>query len=91
MHDKNSLLNETKEIFDNEKELSLNALIIAYLSIFIVLALFLPKIYIASNIYFESIQTNKLKKQMEILEDENKYLFRKLEYQKFIDSLINKD
>ena len=86
MHFKDHLLNETKEIFDNEKELSINALIIAYLSIFIVLALFLPKIYIASNIYFESIQINKLKKQTEILEDENKYLSRKLEYQKFIDT-----
>jgi len=88
MHFKDHLLNETKEIFDNEKELSINALIIAYLSIFIVLALFLPKIYIASNIYFESIQINKLKKQTEILEDENKYLSRKLEYQKFIDTFI---
>ena len=85
MHPKDRLLNETKEIFD--KELSFNALIIAYLSIFIVLALFLPKIYIASNIYFESIRINKLKKQMEILEDEHKYLSRKLEYQKFIDTL----
>jgi len=84
--EKDELLNETKEIYKGERELVLKDLIITYLVIFIVLALFFPKIYIASNIYFESVKINALRKKIDILQEENKLISQKLEYQKFIEN-----
>ena len=66
-------------------ELDKTILIVTLLTMVIVLALIFPKIYIASNIYYESVEVDKLKKQYDILLEENKRLSQQIEQKKFIN------
>ncbi|MCK5109896.1 MAG: hypothetical protein KAQ94_00120 [Arcobacteraceae bacterium] len=59
---------------------------------FVVLALFMPKIFLRNNIYYLSKDINKLHSQHISLKEENKFLAQQLEKMKYknqiMDSLI---
>jgi len=71
---------------------STNSLIMVLSVLFICLALFFPKIYLANNIYYVSKDINKLYAHYISLKEENKFLAQQLEDMKFEnqieDSLI---
>ena len=71
---------------------SKKAIFIVFISLFIVLALFMPKIYLKNNIYYVSKDINKLYFQYVSLKEENKFLHQQHEDALFknqiTDSLI---
>lgn len=89
MSEKLELLDNISLSYEESKNLDRRFLVITLLFMIIALVLIFPKIYIASNIYFESIKINKLKKELKILVDENKHLNQKIEHKKFKDASEN--
>lgn len=85
MEEKSELLEEVAPVYEEGGELDANLLIITILTMVIVLSLIFPKIYIASNIYYESVEIDRLKKQYSILLEENRRLTQRLEQKKFIN------
>jgi cell division protein FtsL len=71
---------------------STKALIIVFGILFLVLILFMPKIYLQNNIYYVSKDINKLNNQYISLKEENKFLKQQHEDALFknqiMDSLI---
>ncbi len=69
-----------------------NSLIIIFLTIFLILTIFMPKIFLRNNIYYLSKDINKLHAQHISLKEENKFLEQQLEKMKYknqiMDSLI---
>ena len=69
-----------------------SSLVIIFLTMFVVLALFMPKIFLRNNIYYLSKDINKLHSQHISLKEENKFLEQQLEKMKYknqiMDSLI---
>jgi len=69
-----------------------SSLVIIFLTMFILLALFMPKIFLRNNIYYTSKDINKLHSQYVSLKEENKFLDQQLEKMKYknqiMDSLI---
>ncbi|MCV6606768.1 MAG: hypothetical protein OIF32_01025 [Campylobacterales bacterium] len=63
--------------------LSLSNLITVFLIIGIILGFVTPKIYIASNIYYKSLEIEREKSKLLILEDEKRELELELEMYKF--------
>ncbi len=68
---------------------------IILLIMFIILILFIPKIFLRNNIYYISKDINKLHNQHISLKEENKFLAQQLEKMKYknqiTDSLILKN
>lgn len=85
MPEKAELLDELSSSYQEIEELDVNFLVVTILSMVIVLMLIFPKIYISSNIYYESIKIGKLKKELKTLTDENKNLVQKIEHKRFMD------
>ena len=85
MEEKSELLDEVVSAYEEGGELDVTILVITLLTMVIVLSLIFPKIYIASNIYYESVEIDSLKKQYNILLEENKRLTQQLEQKKFIN------
>ena len=69
-----------------------SSLIIILVTMFIILALFVPKIFLRNNIYYISKDINKLHNHHISLKEENKFLAQQLETMKYknqiTDSLI---
>jgi hypothetical protein len=85
MEEKAELLDEITATYQEGGELDGSILVVTLLSMVIVLGLIFPKIYIASNIYYESVEIDRLKKQYTILLEQNKILEQKIEYKKFMN------
>ena len=72
-----------------------SSLLIILLVMFIILILFIPKIFLRNNIYYISKDINKLHNQHISLKEENKFLAQQLEKMKYknqiTDSLILKN
>ncbi len=66
-----------------------NSLIIVFTTLFIVLFLFFPKIYLRNNIYYVSKDINKLYAHYISLKEENKFLSQQLEDAKFKNLVYN--
>ena len=66
-----------------------NTLIIIFLTMFLVLALFMPKIYLRNNIYYISKDINKLHSQNISLKEENKFLDQQLEKMKYKNQIMD--
>jgi len=81
MEEKEELLSYVKESEDGE--LSVKTLLIMLLFVFVSLVLFVPKIYLRSEIYYLSREIDNLRIQKESLSAENEELLRKLEDTKF--------
>lgn len=79
--------NEKETLVDNleydGKGIDLGAIFIAYVIFFLIIFVFIPKIYLANNIYYISKDINYLQSQKEALRDENAELKQKLESMKF--------
>lgn len=78
MHEKDELY------IDQEVEpISLQSFLVVLVAIFVCLLLIMPKIYIANNIYYKSVEIRKNKNTLLILEDEHEVLRQKLQSVKF--------
>ncbi|MDO7253441.1 hypothetical protein [Helicobacter cappadocius] len=83
--------NEKEELFfdDEKKGLNINALFWAYVILAFSLVIVLPKIYLASNIYYISRDISKLQTQENLLKEENNRLERELEDVRFKYLMMN--
>lgn len=82
---------EKEELFfdDPKKGLDINALFWAYVILIFSLVIVLPKIYLASNIYYVSRDISKLQTQENLLKEENNRLERDLEDVRFKYLMMN--
>ena len=83
MAEKVELIDDVSSVHFNSTKLSLEFLSKVVLSMLIALMLAFPLIYIASNIFFESVEVGRLKKEYKILINENHILTSKLAVKKF--------
>ncbi|QDF29186.1 hypothetical protein [Halarcobacter anaerophilus] len=60
-----------------------NSLFIVFVTLFVALVLYFPKIYLINNIYYVSKDINKLYAHYTSLKEENKFLAQQLEDMKF--------
>jgi cell division protein FtsL len=70
---------ESSKLVDKEINLSVKTLLLVYLSMFLVFALLLPKIYIGNQIYYLSKEINTLYHKYTALEEERDHLQKQLE------------
>jgi cell division protein FtsB len=78
-------LSKKKKAFLNPK----STLLIIFGTMFVVLALFMPKIYLRNNIYYISKDINKLHAQNISLKEENKFLDQQLEKMKYKNQIMD--
>ncbi|PAF41078.1 hypothetical protein [Helicobacter sp. 11S03491-1] len=76
---------------DSNKGLHINALFMAYVILIFSLVILIPKIYLASSIYYISRDITKLQTQENLLTAENNRLLRELEDIKFKYLMMNLD
>ncbi|RAX57423.1 hypothetical protein CCZ01_06185 [Helicobacter monodelphidis] len=81
--EKEQLLQEYDRYQEESNNLNLKSLITIFILLFLILALFAPKIYIRSNIYYASRNILHLQTQADALREENKHLKKQLEDVKF--------
>lgn len=79
VQEKEALLEE----FTQEETFSYSFIGLVTLSLLIVMALFLPKIYISTHIYYTSVEINKLKDRYYSLREEQEILQSKIDKLKF--------
>lgn len=78
--EKNALVDNLEE---DSEGISLGGIFLAYGIFFLVVLIFMPKIYLANNIYYASRDINYLEAQKEALKNENSELQQELESTKF--------
>ncbi|KAB0612501.1 hypothetical protein [Campylobacter hyointestinalis] len=89
MNDKEQLLQSHDEYQKTEHNLSVRSLFIAYLILLLILAVALPKIYIANEIYYTSRDIAELRNKLNVLLEENKELKSKLEKIRYKNQIID--
>ncbi len=80
---------ESFEEIEQRSELSLGHFIYVVLLMLLALLLFVPKIYVANQIYYKSRTINKLLDDYEILKEENRLLTQKLEYERYKNQVLD--
>ena len=84
---------ELLELHDDEQKreinLSFKTLVMVYLAMFIALAIFLPKIYIANQIYYISRDIADISGKRDMLLEENRALSIKLEKLRYKNQILN--
>ncbi|WP_169778135.1 hypothetical protein [Campylobacter curvus] len=84
---------ELLEFHDDEQKreinLSFKTLVMVYLAMFIALAIFLPKIYIANQIYYISRDIADISGKRDMLLEENRALSIKLENLRYKNQILN--
>jgi cell division protein FtsL len=91
MTEKNSLLDEVKEVVSEDINLSASLLFFILGIFLVVILLFAPMIYLKNNIYYESMKLNKLYNQYISLKEENKNLKQQLEDKKFQNQILDSE
>lgn len=86
---KSVLLEGHKDATKDEKNLGKNQLLFAALCIAFAVLVFVPKIYITSNIYYLSRDIASLRTQESVLSEENKELNKKLENMRFQNQILD--
>lgn len=86
---KNVLLQGHSKATQDEKNLGKNQLLFAALCLFFALVVFVPKVYITSNIYYLSRDIATLRTQESVLSEENKELNKKLENMRFQNQVLD--
>ena len=81
--EKEILLDSIEEIIEFDRSVSITFFISVIVSIFIVLFLFLPKIYLANSLYSASVQIEEMKTEYLSLKNENEILKSKISLLKF--------
>lgn len=89
MTDKDELLQAHKNIQKEIYNLNFRNLFLAYLFVFLILAITLPKIYISNEIYYTSRHISELRNQLSVLYEENKELKNKLEKIRYKNQIID--
>ncbi|CAM2734143.1 membrane protein [Campylobacter hyointestinalis] len=89
MNDKEQLLQSHDEYQKTEHNLSVRSLFTAYLIVLLILAVALPKIYIANEIYYTSRDIAELRNKLNVLLEENKELKSKLEKIRYKNQIID--
>lgn len=87
--DRSSLLDEYDKEQLRDKNLDFKTLFLALLSMFCVLAIILPGIYIKNQIYYISRDINKLDEQKTVLQEEHRELMRKIEAIQFKNQVLD--
>ncbi len=85
---------ERAELLESIEEIERNSLDVGYfiyvvLLMLLALLLFVPKIYLANQIYYKSRTINKLLDDYEILKEENRLLTQKLEYERYKNQVLD--
>ncbi len=83
------MLEGHKDATKDEKNLGKNQLLFAALCIAFAVLVFVPKIYITSNIYYLSRDIASLRTQESVLSEENKELNKKLENMRFQNQILD--
>lgn len=86
---KNVLLQGHSKATQDEKNLGKNQLLFAALCLFFAVVVFVPKVYITSNIYYLSRDIAILRTQESVLSEENKELNKKLENMRFQNQVLD--
>ena len=86
---KNTLLQGHSKATQDERNLGKNQLLFALLCIVFAVVVFVPKIYITSNIYYLSRDIAALRTQESVLSEENKELNKKLENMRFQNQILD--
>lgn len=86
--DKQQLLNEIDELNARENGLGGKAIFTALGALVLTVGLAAPKIYLSSNIYYASLETDSLYSSYKSLKEENKYLEQKLEFMRYKNSVL---
>ena len=89
MQEKEELLTLHDEEQNREVNLSFKTLVMVYLAVFIALAIFLPKIYIANQIYYISRDIADVSGKRDMLLEENRALNIKLENLRYKNQILN--
>jgi len=79
---------EIDALLNEEKNLEFKTLFWVIITIIITLAVFIPRIYIKNQIYYNSLDTSKLYRQYIILKEENRELKLKIETTKYENEKI---
>ncbi len=87
--DKQELLDSIQDLGESQREISIGTFVLIILIVLLVLALFVPKIYLANQIYYKSRTINKLLDDYEILKEENRLLNQKLEKIRFKTQVLD--
>lgn len=87
LSEKDELLKELKD--SPETNLNFFDLMTAYLIVFLILAVTIPKIYMANEIYYSSRDIAKLRNELNVLIEENKGLKYKLEKIRYKNQIID--
>lgn len=89
MSEKTELLEELDSVLNPKKELDLNYFLYVLLSVFFMVALLFPKIYIQQQIYFTSRDTAKLKGEYDTLKEENRLIKASVESIRFKNQILD--
>ncbi|MRJ03183.1 MAG: hypothetical protein GXO19_02285 [Epsilonproteobacteria bacterium] len=87
--DREELLEAYREYEESRQKIGFRELLLVTLIVAVILALFLPKVYLANEIYYTSRKINKLLDQYEILREENRLLKQRLEQQRFKNQVLD--
>jgi hypothetical protein len=89
MNDRQELLQAYDKEQKREINLSFKTLAMVYLALLVALALFLPKIYIKNEIYYNSRDISELYGQYEVLLEENRELKLAIEWMRFKNQVLD--
>jgi len=76
---RDKLLNDFDIEQNRQKNISFKTLLLVFVSVFLALAVLLPKVYISNQIYYNSKDINKMYHKYTALKEEREFLKRELE------------
>jgi len=83
MEGRDELLTGIGDVRTKQGDIDSSVFIVTLMAIAVVLALLIPKIYISSNIYYQSRHIERLKEDLVALKEENRALKRQLQQERF--------
>lgn len=87
-YDKYELLEDVDEGNKQENGLGIGVILTSIGLLILALSLAAPKIYISSNIYYMSLETDSLLASYKSLQEENRYLSQRLENMRYKNSIL---
>ena len=89
MSDKTELLDEVDVVLVPKRRLDLNYFIYVLLTLTFIAVFAFPKVYITQQIYYESRDIAKLKREYDTLKEENKLISASVEAIKFKNQILD--
>jgi hypothetical protein len=87
--DFNEILDEVDELHNVEQGLGFKTVMMGAIGLVTIIAIFFPRIYINSNIYFLSLEIGTLYSNAKSLGEERRFLEQKLEAIKYKQDVLN--